>query len=308
MTQNGAVVAPYLPDTVGPWVLNQQQINDQDYRNRLQDWVDKSFQVDSYNTGLVNKEVDQQIDAENRMAQIQEQGYNQQVLAEQRAQYALQQLQAKSQAEQIKEMEAIGINPNGENAYGEYLQAQKRKYNADLAYTNARANWNNRYGTSGKNGKPTFDIPTLQAGKKAMLDELAARKKSAAGDQVLIEEITEMEKQIRNYNPGANEILDAEVMARGQQAIQGGGQQPRQAQGFGDPYTPGKGFNNMGQQAPTADPDRDNRIQTSLQRVASQQANIQDLEALLQDIVDGGYAPDLATAEEYVYELINGEQ
>jgi hypothetical protein len=202
------------------------QTLDQDYRGRLQDWTNRRFQVDAVNNQTVNREIDQEIDAENAMARVQLQGENARQLAAQRAQDALNQLMAKSEAEQIKEMESLGINPYSENAYGEYLAKRGQMANAELKYTQARTNWNNRIASgSGRAGagKQTYDLPTLQRGRQTLLSKYDQQIQALNGrltgnpmtDNAIMEQIKQLQtekKRYYDYNPGSNELLDQEVM------------------------------------------------------------------------------------------------
>jgi hypothetical protein len=225
--------APFVPDGVTPFNMNQLQVMDNDYRNRLQDWTNRGFQVDQANTGLQNREVDQTIDQENRIA-----------VQQQRAGDALNQLLAKSEADQIREMESVGINPYGENAYDDYLKAKGLQFKTEI---NRKKQIGSRNGRTGPE-KPKFDIPTLQRGKKAMIDQLEAQKQGLDSfqDKGQLEAIEAQLKQVREYNPGKNELMDAEVMNMGIQGDEGS--QASTPQGVGQPFTPGQGFN-IGQQA-----------------------------------------------------------
>lgn len=318
--------APFVPDGVTPFNMEQIQMLDSDYRNRLQGWIDRSFQVDQANTGVVNREIDQQIDAENANNLENLRTENDAMLADQKAQYALQLLQSKNQEEQWKEMESLGINPQSKDAYAQYLNAQKRRFNSELGYTNSKTNWNNR--TTGRGGTATdqdgnkYPMDTLTTGRNAMIADLEAQLKQFDPmdfrNQSQIKFLQDQISELKKYNPGKNPLIDSEIAKRGY-AIEdeeygrsrGGasGQSAQQPTREMIPYLPGTGLT-VGQQSNTrkADPQRDSRISAGLQRIASGQASDEDFEAILQDIVDAGEAETLQDAANLVYQLINGDQ
>jgi hypothetical protein len=286
--------APFVPDGVTPFNMNQLQVMDNDYRNRLQDWTNRGFQVDQANTGLQNREVDQTIDQENRIA-----------VQQQRASDALNQLLAKSESDQIKEMESVGINPYGENAYDDYLKAKGLQFKTEI---NRKKNIGSRNGRTGPE-KLKFDIPTLQRGKKAMIDQLESQKKGLDSfrDKGQLEAIDAQLKQVREYNPGKNELMDAEVMNMGMNIDQGG-VQDEQGQGARSPSFPfdaEKGFTNLKKEA---DPVIKTQIKLGIQKIVSGEATDEDFETLLQSIVDAGEAADLQEAEDLLVELLRPKQ
>jgi len=286
--------APFVPDGVTPFNMNQLQVMDNDYRNRLQDWTNRGFQVDQANTGLQNREVDQTIDQENRIA-----------VQQQRASAALNQLLAKSEADQIREMESVGINPYGQNAYDDYLKAKGLQFKTEINRKKQIGSGNGRTGPE----KPKFDIPTLQRGKKAMIDQLEAQKKGLDSfqDKGQLEAIDAQLKQVREYNPGKNELMDAEVMNMGMNIDQGG-VQDEQGQGARSPSFPfdaEKGFTNLKNEA---DPVIKTQIKLGIQKIVSGEATDEDFETLLQSIVDAGEAADLQEAEDLLVQLLRPKQ
>ena len=310
--------APALPDLQTPWNMEEMQRLDQNYRGQVENWVNRRFQVDQANTQLQNREIEQDINAENRMAEINQRGEQARILAEQRAQAALQQLQAKTQAEQIKEMMEMGIDPNSENAYGEYLQKNREKFNTDLNYTKARTNWNNRIASgSGRGAAEGSQLPyslgILKAGRDAMIQELREQAKKLTAqnnpiqNEAQIKMITDRIKQLETYKPGVNQLMDMEIGEMGMNLLNPQENSPENQSNIDSfPYQPGQGFNfNSGEQAQQARPDVANRITTGLQKIASGQASDQDFETLLESIVEAGEAEDLNRAYELVLELLN---
>tara|TARA_R100000388_G_scaffold92311_1_gene75189 strand:- start:310 stop:1218 length:909 start_codon:yes stop_codon:yes gene_type:complete len=298
--------------------MEEMQRLDQNYRGQVENWVNRRFQVDQANTQLQNREIEQDINAENRMAEINQRGEQARILAEQRAQAALQQLQAKTQAEQIKEMMEMGIDPNSENAYGEYLQKNREKFNTDLNYTKARTNWNNRIASgSGRGAAEGSQLPyslgILKAGRDAMIQELREQAKKLTAqnnpiqNEAQIKMITDRIKQLETYKPGVNQLMDMEIGEMGMNLLNPQENSPENQSNIDSfPYQPGQGFNfNSGEQAQQARPDVANRITTGLQKIASGQASDQDFETLLESIVEAGEAEDLNQAYELVLELLN---
>ena len=316
--------APVVPDLQTPFYMNQIQTLDQDFRNRLQDWTGRRFQVDAVNNQTVNREIDQEIDADNRMAQIQQQGENNRQLAAQRASDALNQLLTKSEIDQIKEMQKVGVDPNSENAYGEYLQKMASKFNSDLNYTKARTNWNNRPATGGgRTGAQgqSFDLPTLQKGRQTLLKQyddqiqsLNQQLKANPFDQAALEQIKQLQaekKRYFEYNPGSNEMLDAEVMqaafgTQQQEEQFGTSQTPQNRSAFN--FDPNRGFTNVPR---TNDPAVQGRIKTSLQRALSNEVTDEEINQLLNDLVMSGEAEDTESAwdilQNYLEENLNNQ-
>jgi hypothetical protein len=318
--------APFIQDDVTPFNMQQIQTMDQDYRSRLQDWVNKGFEIDQSNTTLQNREIDKTIDFENQIARIQQQGANAQELAAQRAQYALQQLQAKTEAEQIKEMMGLGIDPYSKDAYQQYLNANKRKYEADVNYTKARTNWNNRIASgsgAGATGKaPQYGMSTLKKGRDAKISQLEEQLKQYSSDpkaaydqniQGQVKFIQDQIKELRNFNPGKNELMDAELAELGiQLEEQSGGANPQPQsvstgaqRGPAVPFDPQRGFTNVPKEQ---DPILKERITQGLQLIENNEASDEDFEMILQDIVDAGEAEDLDAAFQLVYKLLKGNQ
>lgn len=302
--------APVIPDTVTPFNMERIQTLDNDYKSRLEDWVNKGFQVDQANVGLQNKEIEQNIDQGNRELLAEQKFQNDQVLIEQRAQAAIQQFQQKSEIEQMQEMRELGINPNSPDATAQYLKKRGVMTDADIRYLQSKSNWNNRAGRSSGSGAEakTYDIETLQRGKKQILSQLEQQKQGLdpMRDRVALEAIESQLKQIREYNPGKNELMDAEIMNAGMNTGEGGIQDEEQSiqEGFGNPYTPGKGM----RIPKTDDPQRTARITTNLQKLVNQTATDEEFESILQDLVDAGEAADLDEAESILMNYLRPKQ
>lgn len=289
--------APFTGDIQTPWNMDEIRRLDQDYRGQLENWIGRRFQTDNLNTQMQNRQVEQDINAQNRMDQINQQGANSMQLAQERAQNQLRQLQAKTQAEQIKEMLSMGIDPNSENAYGEYLQKNQQQFSADLDYTKARTNWNNRpYKTSGNSNTGSNDLPyslkTLQTGKNAMIQELQQQLKAMPNEITNQEErkaLMEQIQSLQSYNPGKNELMDMEIAQRGMeiedQELAGNQQneQSNDAQGF--PYQPNKGLNINADQMGMKQPTQPTQNQTSEPNIeAVQQEAMTKFQAKLDNI------------------------
>lgn len=297
--------APEPTDSVTPWNMNMLQNLDQDYRSRLQDWMNKGYQVDQDNTGLINKELQEDFDWENKQAAADQKFERDQQLLNQRAENALKQLQMKSQAEQVKDMQAMGIDPNSKDAYARYLQAKKDQFSANMGLTKARTNWNNRLasssGSRGGSGTPQkeFDIPTLQRGKQRMLKEIQEQRKGLDSfrDKAQIEALNAQEKQIREYNPGKNELIDAEVYQYGIMEDESPQAQSQRPSGPSIQYQEGRGFTNV----PKAnDPVIKARLSKGFQKAFEGTLDENTLLQMMQDLVDTGEAED----EDEAYQII----
>jgi hypothetical protein len=310
--------APVITDSVTPWNMNQMQIMDQDYRNRLQDWVNRSFQVEAANTQTLNREVDQQIDSENRMEQIQVQGENARQLAAQRASDALNQLLTKSEIDQIKEMQKVGVDPNSENAYGEYLQKMASKFNSDLNYTKARTNWNNRPATGGgRSGKEfAYPLDVVQKGRDLKVSQLEQQKAEAlktartpSEKEAVNKRFDSMIDDYRKYNPGANELMDMEMAQLGG-AEQGGGQegQPTAQAPQGYQFDPSRGFitNVPRSKDPVIKAQADKTLSEVIPLLAG--GDFSRGSEALQAIIDMGLADSEESAEEVLYNLLYSEE
>lgn len=318
--------APAMVDLVTPWNMQQMQTLDADYRNRLQDWVNRSFQVDASNNQILNREIDQNIDAENAMERVRLQGENARQLAEQRAQYALQQLQAKSEAEQIKDMESMGINPYAEDAYSQYLNAQKKKFNTDINYTQARTNWNNRPASTGsRETSKEFPYPlaTVKKGRDARIAQLEAEKKSALAGAKTTPEKDAISKRydsmiddVRKYNPGSNELMDADMAELGyqleEQELSGGknttsnpSNQAGKSQVEFDWNNPERSFTNVSKQD---DPVIKSRITSGFEKALTGSLTKEDFMQLSQDLIDAGDAQDLEEAYFFIEKFIEENQ
>ena len=305
--------APVITDSVTPWNMNQMQVMDQDYRNRLQDWVNRSFQVEAANNQTLNREVDQQIDSENRMAQIQVQGENNRQLAAQRASDALNQLLTKSEIDQIKEMQKVGVDPNSENAYGEYLQKMSSKFNSDLNYTKARTNWNNRPATGGgRSGKEfAYPLDVVQKGRDLKVSQLEQQKAEAlktartpSEKEAVNKRFDSMIDDYRKYNPGANELMDMEMAQLGG-AEQEGGWDQEDPSGMANPdwYM---------ENQPSSNTQADETIRMGFQKITSpdwgkmslvDQGNI--INEIINTMLESGYAETEEEAEQFLLQKIN---
>ena len=245
MATGGDVAEPV--DLITPWNMDQSRMLDMDYRNRLQNWIDQGFQVDQANTQILNREIDQNIDAENRMEQIRLRGEEARATAAQRAFDELNKIAAQGEQKLIEAMQGIGVDPYSKTAYQDYLQKRAKQFETESNYTKARTNWNNRVssGAGRSSGKTTFTAEQLATYKKNRDRLIAAEQAKLQGldpiqDAEQIKAINERIKQLNSVNPGTNELTDMEMLQEQEQeeAVQN----QQSAQGFGFPYTPGQGF------------------------------------------------------------------
>lgn len=305
--------APAQADIVTPFNMQQIQVMDADYRNRLQDWINRSFQVEAANNQTLNREVDQTIDAENAMERVKLQGENARQLAEQRAQAALQQLQAKTQVEQMQAMEEMGISPNDPKAYEKYLNAQRQKFNTDLNYTKARTNWNNRTPSSGSNTKRTFTPEELAQYQKSRDAAIAAEQAKLEGlnpyrDAEKIKLINERIKQLQTVNPGANELTDMEML-NNQQGQAGGVPAATGSMNKGGlpRFDAQRGFTNVSRQNdPVVQVEADKTLSAVIPLIAK--GDFSRSEEALQAIIDMGLADSEESAAEVLYDLLYSEE
>jgi hypothetical protein len=315
--------APAQADIVTPFNMQQIQVMDADYRNRLQDWVNRSFQVEAANNQTLNREVDQTIDAENAMERVKLQGENARQLAEQRAQAALQQLQAKSQAEQMQAMEAMGINPNDPQAYEKYLNAQRQKFTTDMNYTKARTNWNNRTpGGSGSTKTPfPYSLETVKKGRDAKISELNAQREAAVNaartmpeKQAAAERFDKMIDYYRKYNPGSNELMDMEMAELGFQLEEqgAGGAAPTGGASAGNKgglprFDPQRGFvNTPRKNDPVIRAEADKTLSSVIPLI--EKGDFSRSKEALQAIIDLGLADSEESAGEVLYDLLYSEE
>jgi hypothetical protein len=308
--------APMVPDLVTPWNMQQSQMLDQDYRGRLEDWINRGFQVDQANTGLINREVEQNFNAE-----------NQQALVAQRAQAQLEQLMAKTEAQQIAEMQKAGIDPYSEGAYQQYMEAMKRQFDTDLDYTKAKTKWNLRSPTAGRGGSGSpdnefdFDLLTkgrnrraeqLKVQRQAELNELATVKdpmEKRAMKEAINKKYDSLEEENRKYKPGANPLTDREIMEYGQmpddeQPMIGGMPQQQRAMNFDQ----NRGmFTNVD---PKNDPVIQQRLEKGFQKAATDHNSLteEEIQTLLSDLVSTGEADDLEDAYQKLLDYINDIQ
>lgn len=329
MATGGDAVA--IADLQTPYNMQQMQTLDVDYRNKLQDWTSRKFQTDAANVAIQNREVDQTIDQENKLDEINLRSEEAKALAEQRAQAALNTLQAKSEAEQIAEMEKMGIDPYGENAYGQYLDKTRQFSNANLSKIKAQTNASNRI-ASASTGKGTgkvsvggkevdYSLAEQKKGKDLMIKDLEDQKKAIAAskgksggmlmpqDQAEINAINDRIEAIQKYNPGSNEMSDYEIQQRFTQSL--GGEVAGQPQGGAAvPFDPNKGFTNT---PISKDPVVIMKAKQTLQTMVPQfkeSAKTGDFtgsDAIAQALVDSGQAPSLEEAEQMLYDILYGE-
>ena len=311
--------APAIQDLQTPWNMNQLATMDLDYRNRMQDWTGRKFQVDQLNNQTLNREIDQNIDAENRMDQIKLQGENALNTVEARLKADMDKFNAKTYEEKAKEMRDMGIDINSPNAYEQLLQKNKATYTAELNKTKAQTNWNNRLSSASGSGKQpqTFDLQTLQAGRNARIAQLKQERAqeiaAANGNYQLIPQINkkydDLEKDMLEYKPGVNQLLDMEVMQWGTPQEQQNNSINESTNVIKDPVG---GFKNKVNEFLASgqvknvkeDPQRATRITQGLEKIANDQASDEDFERILQDIVDAGDAEDLDAAYEMVVKLL----
>lgn len=310
--------APVIPDMVTPFNLNQIQTMDADYRNRLQDWVNRSFQVEAANNQTLNRETDQTIDAENRRRQIELQGENDRKLAQDRADAALRQLNTKSEIEQAKEMESIGINPKDPKAFEKYLAAQQQKFKSDLDYNRSRTSANNYRATEkpssgGPSSKVSFtpeQLAQYQRSRDAMISAEQAKLNGldSIRDAEKIKAINERIKQLQNVNPGANELTDMEIL--NYQQNQGGGttEATGSANKGGLPrFDQQRGFTNVSRQNdPVVQAEADKTLSSVIPLIAK--GDFSRSEEALQAIIDLGLADSEESAAEVLYDLLYSEE
>jgi len=314
--------AQQLVDGQTPWNLNQIQSLDQDYRRRLQDWTNQNFQVASTNNAIQNRAIEQDIAQQNRLELEDVRTGNDMGLIGARGEQTLKGINARTDAEIRQSMLSLGIDPDAPNAKENFLEAQKNQVKIKNDYDRARTSYNNRYGNRSQAGEVGFqyDIPTLQAGKQALLNELAQKRAGLdpldPANQAALKQIEELEEMYREYNPGKNPMIDAEIMNRGIKEIEGQAQGPasqdQAQQGAGYPYQPGSGMAIPQTQAPKqeaqakkqASPEVASRITSNLDKVKNNTATDEDFEVLLQDIVDSGDAKDVDEALDLVIKFL----
>lgn len=266
--------APVVPDFVTPFNMQQIQMLDSDYRNRLQDWIQRSFQIDNLNTQQQNREIDQQIDYENQMDQIAARGEEARLTAEQRALADLNKIAAQGEQKLIEEMQKVGVNPYGENAYGEFLKKMASMYETEKDYTKARTNWNNRISRGSSGGsKQTFTPEQLATYKKnrdrmiaAEQQKLQALDPNDPANQGQIKAISDRIEYLQRVNPGSNELIDMEMLqdVAAEQA-------PRQPESFGYPFDPQLGFDPTYVRNPNQAPASQQQTQGAIQADPQQQ-------------------------------------
>jgi hypothetical protein len=305
--------APAIQDGQTPWNMNQLATMDLDYRNKLQDWTNRSFQVDQTNNQTLNREIDQNIDAENRMDQIGLQGQNQKLLAEQRAQYALQQLKAKSEAEQIKEMRSLGIDPYAEDADEQFLKLNGKITKSALNYEGSKTSRNYQYGTGIKNPKEVkeYDLYTLRAGRDAKINELQAEMdekiqatQSPAEQNAIRARYNDLIDDEANYEPGKNPLKDAEQMERGIKAEEGELEGPSKTEkpaGGSMKFDLKNGFANI---EADQDPVVKKRLSQGFQKAFEGSLSDTDLDQMIEDLIASGEAGDEEEAYFYIERYI----
>jgi len=299
---------------------------DQDYRGRLEDWINRGFQVDQANTGLINREVEQGINAENRMDQIALQGQNTKEAIELRLKADMDKFNAKTYEEQAQEYRKLGLDINDPEAYGKLLQLRQRQVEAELRNLDARSNWNNRLASSSRgSGSPDnefdFDLLTkgrnrraeqLKVQRQAELNELATVKdpmEKRAMKEAINKKYDSLEEENRKYKPGANPLTDREIMEYGQmpddeQPMIGGMPQQQRAMNFDQ----NRGmFTNVD---PKNDPVIQQRLEKGFQKAATDHNSLteEEIQTLLSDLVSTGEADDLEDAYQKLLDYINDIQ
>jgi len=315
--------APAVPDFVTPFNMQQLQMLDSDYRNQLQNWINQGFQVDQANTGLRNKEIEEDTAAQNRMAQIEAQGQNQMAAVQARAQAALQQLQAKTRAEQIKEMKSMGINPSDPDAYGKYLNAMQQKAAADLGYLKSKTNWNNRIASgsrssvrgSGGANTPQFDLETLRIGRDRKMKQIQDQRQQALAGASMADRaeinkrFDKLEDEVRTYRPGANQLTDQEMYYLGLQDDEMPFDDGGQVQQWEGNYMQGGGL-----QMPEPQTDVNAVIKEGVNTIIRPDFKFMDIEqrgqiieTLVQAMLESGKVETEEEAEEWIRRIIDGE-
>lgn len=313
--------APAIQDGQTPWNMQQLQTMDIDYRNRLQDWTDKKFRVDASNNDLLNREIDQDISAQNARDLENLRTDNDMMLAEQKANYALQQLQAKSQQEQRKEMESLGIDPSDPKAYEKYLQLQRQAFNTDQGYIKARTNWNNRVGSGTSNsrysgGQQKYDNQTLIKGRNAMMEQLKAEKAEALKNadpldrDAIIKQYDGMIEDARKYKPGVNPLIDDEMMKMGIQVDEGPGLAGNNADKAPDnqrvvQFDQNRGFTNIPK---NEDPAIKTRLTKGFQKAFEGTIDENDLDQMIKDLIEAGEAENEEEAYFFIEKYIEENQ
>ncbi len=138
-----------IEDGQSPFIMQQSQFLDTDYRERLQEWGNKNFQTEQFNTQLQNQiagkqddrdfsretsQNDQRFRTEERMggqeftsAQSDKANQQQRDLVDQKAKRETEQFYRMDRAAQDKAMRDAGVDPRSPNAMQEYTQGQKNK-------------------------------------------------------------------------------------------------------------------------------------------------------------------------------------
>lgn len=289
--------ASFIPDAQSPFLMNEFNKLDTDYRSRLQDWTKQGFQVDQFNNRVQNDAIQDQARLEDGIELDNARTANDKILNEQRAEYAIQNLMAKSKEELESEMRKVGVNPSDPEAMGKLMKANGLGFSTEINRKKAQTNWNNRVasgsgrGNTGGAKDPEYDLATLKKGKDAMIAQIDAQIKQMndSGDAVQNQEqmkaLLDQRSQLQQYNPGKNQMIDAEIMQMGIQQDEGdfGGQGSAKQQ---NPMTfdPARGFNNTPKSKD--DPNVRKSIETGLGRVLS--GDLSDIDNLVKTLTESG--------------------
>lgn len=302
-----------LDDNVTPWIQNQLLTADDDYRRRMQDWVNKGFQVDLYNNEIANKERSEDYDTKVRADQAAQKAEYDRVLANQKAQADLNKLQTQSKIKQFEEMQKVGVDPNSPDAYGQYLKKMQENYINDQNYTKARTNWNNRLagGKSSSSSKRVFsdqELSAYQRGRDAMIAEERAKLKNI--DQDLDSEgykaVLNRIKTLESVNPGSNELIDREILMRGGSNPQKG-QQNQIPNEFNPEWYLEKNTPKINVKAQESIQSGINRMFSPEFKNMNQAAQGEIYNQIIQGLLESGSAQSEEEAEQYLIEIINNQ-
>jgi hypothetical protein len=306
--------ATRLEDGVTPWNLNQLQIADADYRDRLRSWIDRGFTVDMYNNRLQNQEASENYETGVRQDQAAQKAQYDAQLAEQRAQAALNQLTAKSAIEQREDMAKLGINPDDPTALEQFLDLNRKKFGADMNLTQARTNSYNRSNT--KSSDKNFDLDAMRRGRDAMImdEEKKLQGLDPIEDAEKIKAINERIATIRKHNPGSNELLDDDILKR---ASQIGNKEPINS-GRAVQFDQERGFTNIPKSQDkiyqnNKKSEIEKSLETSVNQLISpsfqkmdQVSQGQIFNQIIMGLLESGEVQTEAEAEAYILEILEG--
>lgn len=241
-----------INDTVSPFVTDKLAYLDNDYRNQLQDHFRRSFIIDQFNVEQENRDIADQNDYRAQIDRINMQGAKEKEVLDYRAELEMKKFNAMTAEEKAQAMMNVGINPNSQDATQRFLKVMQDQFGVDSNYKKSQTAEN--YANANRMNNPTsdsgesYDLETLQSGVKNIVSGIQSERNQVLNNPEL--RPAEKEQMLKNlddqlkfwtqtYNPKNNQLLNRQVM----DAASGNQTDPKQAEGVGHPYTPGKGFN-----------------------------------------------------------------